>query len=141
MIRDIDNETKKLELSRKLELLLDVVVAEGGEPYKVSDIQEALAAQGVSLSRARWFYMREASGPLVKDRKLLSALANFFGVPEDYLTDSGSEIPQRVEAQLKLLKSMRAAEVKSFAVRALGELSPESIEAITKVLDEELKRD
>lgn len=139
MVRDLHGEAiKKIELSRRLELLMDVVVAEGGEPYKVSDIQQALAAQGVSLSRARWFYMREGSGPLVKDRVLLTALAKFFGVPAEYLTDSESELPERVEAQLALLKAMRAADVRSFAARALGELSPGAMAAIAEVLDKEL---
>ncbi|MGP4033730.1 hypothetical protein [Pseudarthrobacter sp. 1C304] len=130
---------RREELSRRLEILLDVVVAEGGEPYKFADIQEALTAKGISLSRARWFYMREGTGATVTDRKLLSALADFFGVPAGYLLDSDPELPARVEAQLKLLKAMRIAEVQSFAARALGDLSPAATEAIAKILEEEMK--
>lgn len=141
MIGNANSEKRKQELARRLEILLDVVVAEGGEPYKFTDIQKALAEKGVSLSRARWFYMREGTGPMVKDRELLTALADFFGVPSAYLIDSDPELPKRVEAQLKLLKSMRIAEVRSFAARALGDLSPDSMEAIAKILDEELGND
>ena len=130
---------RREELSRRLEILLDVVVAEGGEPYKFSEIQTALANKGVSLSRARWFYMKEGTGANVTDRNLLTALAEFFGVPPAYLLDSDPELPARVEAQLQLLKAMRIAEVKSFAARALGDLSPEATEAIAKILEEEMK--
>lgn len=138
MIGNANSEKRKQELARRLEILLDVVVAEGGDPYKFADIQHAVAEKGISLSRARWFYMREGTGPMVRDRGLLVALAEFFGVPSEYLIDPNPELPKRVEAQLKLLKAMRVAEVKSFAARALGDLSPESIEAIAKILDEEL---
>ena len=139
MINKQNASKRREELSRRLDLLMDVVVAEGGHPYKFADIQSALAAKGVGLSRARWFYMREGTGATVTDPKLLSALADFFGVPAAYLLDSDPSLPARVEAQLKLLKAMRIAEVRSFAARALGDLSPEATEAIANILEEEMK--
>jgi len=120
-------------------VLLDVVVAEGGRPYEFVDIQSALAAKGVKLSRARWYYMRDGDGPLVTDAALLEALAEFFGVPGAYLTDPGSEMPARVEAQLELLKTMRKNQVKSFALRALGEVyDAESVRSLEKLIDSAL---
>lgn len=120
-------------------MLLDVVVAEGGRPYEFVDIQSALAAKGVKLSRARWYYMRDGDGPLVTDTALLEALAEFFGVPGAYLTDPGSEMPTRVEAQLELLKTMRKNQVKSFALRALGEVyDAESVRSLEKLIDSAL---
>jgi len=80
--------------------------------------------------------MRDGEGPLVTDEKLLSALAEFFGVPEAYLVDPGSEMPDRVEAQLELLKTMRKNQVKSFALRALGEVyDAESVRSLAKLID------
>jgi hypothetical protein len=91
---------------------------------------------GVKLSRARWYYMRDGEGPLVTDEKLLTALAEFFGVPSAYLVDPGSEMPDRVEAQLELLKTMRKNQVKSFALRALGEVyDAESVRSLAKLID------
>jgi hypothetical protein len=120
-------------------VLLDGVVAEGGRPYEFVDIQSALAAKGVKLSRARWYYMRDGDGPLVTDTALLEALAEFFGVPSAYLTDPGSEMPARVEAQLELLKTMRKNQVKSFALRALGEVyDAESVRSLEKLIDSAL---
>ena len=92
MINNQNASKRREELSRRLDILMDVVVAEGGQPYKFADIQSALAAKGVGL-----------------------------------------------EAQLKLLKAMRIAEVRSFAARALGDLSPEATEAIAKILEDEMK--
>lgn len=135
-------EQRRAELARRLRVLLDVVVAEGGRPYEFSDIQSALAARGVKLSRARWYYMRDGDGPLVTDEKLLEALAEFFGVPGAYLTDPGSEMPARVEAQLALLKVMRKNQVKSFALRALGEVyDAESVRSLAKLIDSALDED
>jgi hypothetical protein len=115
---------------------LDVVVAEGGRPYEFADIQSALAARGVKLSRARWYYMRDGDGPLVTDAVLLEALAEFFGVPAAYLTDPGSEMPARVEAQLELLRVMRKNQVKSFSLRALGEVyDAESVRSLARLID------
>jgi hypothetical protein len=129
-------EQRRAELARRLRVLLDVVVAEGGRPYEFADIQAGLSEKGVKLSRARWYYMRDGEGPLVTDEKLLSALAEFFGVPEAYLVDPGSEMPDRVEAQLELLKTMRKNQVKSFALRALGEVyDAESVRSLAKLID------
>lgn len=132
-------EQRRAELARRLRVLLDVVVAEGGRPYEFADIQSALAAKGVKLSRARWYYMRDGDGPLVTDAVLLEALAEFFGVPAAYLTDPGSEMPARVEAQLELLRVMRKNQVKSFALRALGEVyDAESVRSLARLIDSAL---
>jgi hypothetical protein len=129
-------EQRRAELARRLRVLLDVVVAEGGRPYEFADIQAGLSEKGVKLSRARWYYMRDGEGPLVTDEKLLTALAEFFGVPGAYLVDPGSEMPDRVEAQLELLKTMRKNQVKSFALRALGEVyDAESVRSLAKLID------
>ena len=45
-----------------------------------------------------------------------------------------------VRAQLDLVRSMRAAKVKSYAARTLGDISPKALQAISKFLDEEMMR-
>jgi hypothetical protein len=45
-----------------------------------------------------------------------------------------------VTAQLDLVRAMRAAKVRSYAARTLGDLSPETLGAITKFLDKEAAR-
>ncbi len=48
--------------------------------------------------------------------------------------------PEKVSAQLDLVRSMRAAKVKSYAARTLGDISPKALQAISRFLDEEMMR-
>lgn len=102
MIEYNDDDAHRRELSRKLQLLMDVVEANSGHrpPYK--EIAAEIEAQGASMSRPRWGYMLGGNGPAVRDQRLLAALATYFGVPAEYLTDAAgnTDVPERVQAQL-----------------------------------------
>ena len=133
--------TPQAELARKLNLLLDTVVAERGVALTYREVSEALAARGVNLSRARWFYMKDGTGRMVSDPKLLTALSELFQVDASYLLGSdGAEVPERIDAQLEFVKSLRAARVKTFAARTLGDVSPETLRAITEYLNQDIAR-
>ncbi|QBE47691.1 hypothetical protein [Leucobacter triazinivorans] len=125
-------------LAKRLRLLLDVKTAESGTEPSHSVIAAFLKERGVNLSRSRWTYMvnghRKVDDPLV-----VEGLAEFFDVDVAFLTgDSDVSAPAKVNAQLDLVRAMRAARVKSYATRTLGDLSPKTLEAITKFLDEEI---
>ncbi|MET3173815.1 UNVERIFIED_ORG: hypothetical protein ABIB52_001653 [Arthrobacter sp. UYCu721] len=129
------------ELARRLNLLLDVVVAERGQPVTFREVQEKLAAKGIKLSRARWFYMKDGTGRLVSDPALLSALCDIFNVDSAYLSgDDAADLPERIDSQLDFVKSLRAARVKTFAARTLGDVSPETLRAITEYLNKDISR-
>lgn len=129
------------ELARRLNLLLDVVTAERGQPITFREVQEKLADRGVKLSRARWFYMKDGTGRLVSDPALLGALCETFNVDPAYLLDADSaDLPQRIDSQLEFVKSLRAARVKTFAARTLGDVSPETLRAITEYLNKDISR-
>ncbi|MFJ5698756.1 hypothetical protein [Arthrobacter sp. NPDC093139] len=100
-----------------------------------------MADRGTPLSRSRWAYMRSGDSSLAMDQKLLQNLAEFFGVDRRYLLDDSAEVPELVEAQLDLLKSMREARVKNFAARQLQELSPETLARLRDVIDKHARRD
>lgn len=125
-------------LARKLSLLLETVVAEGGKPYRYREISRAMAEAGTPLSRSRWQYMKAGTGPDPSDAQLLTNLANFFHVDPEYLLNEEAELPERVGAQLDLLKTMRANSVISFAARQLQDLSPETLREIRAMIDERL---
>lgn len=125
----------QLELARKLNLLLDVVVAEGNTPYTYRQIEAGLAERGLTLSRARWAYMITGEGPLVTDPALLTGIAEFFRIPPEYMLGSDGDLPERVDAQLAFVKSLRVARVVSFAARMLGDVSPETLRSITELLE------
>ena len=129
------------ELARRLNLLLDVVVAERGQPVTFREVQQKLAEKGIKLSRARWFYMKDGTGRLVSDPALLGALCDIFNVDPHYLMGSdASDLPERIDSQLEFVKSLRAARVKTFAARTLGDVSPETLRAITEYLNKDISR-
>lgn len=129
------------QLARRLNLLLDVVVAERGRPVTFREVQAELAAKGIKLSRARWFYMKEGTGRLVSDPVLLGSLCELFNVDPAYLVGSAdTELPERIDSQLEFVKSLRAARVKSFAARTLGDVSPETLRVITEYLNKDISR-
>ncbi|WP_324012653.1 hypothetical protein [Microbacterium sp. JZ37] len=75
----------------------------------------------------------------VQDRPLFEVLAEFFDVDAAFLADGDdAPMPAKVRAQLDLVRSMRAEKVKSYAVRTLGNISPEALEAISRFLDKEV---
>lgn len=127
-------------LARRLNLLLDVVLAERGSPMTFLELQQKLADRGVALSRGRWQYMKDGTERLVSDPKLLTAISEVFGVDPAYLLgDEGSGLPEQIDSRLEFLKALRAAKVKSFAARALGEVSPETLRAITEFLNNDIR--
>lgn len=131
--------TPQAELARRLNLLLDVAVAERGRPVTFREVQEELASRGVKLSRARWFYMKDGTGRLVSDPELLRALCEIFKVDPSYLLpESDGELPERIDSQLEFVKSLRAARVKSFAARTLGDVSPETLRRISEYLNKDI---
>lgn len=121
-------------LSQRLRLLVDLYYVEHGVELKYGDVVTALEKQGVSLSRARWSYMLNGHRT-VDDPDLLAGLAAFFGVSADFLLRNGP-MPDRLAAQLDLIRAMRVSRVRSFAARTLGDVSPRTLNAITRFLDE-----
>jgi hypothetical protein len=117
---------------------MDVTEARTGREVTYTDINEYLTARDHTLSRARWSYMLNGHR-FVDDMPLLDALSDFFEVPHTYLR-GGDKTPDAVTAQLDLVRALRANKVRTFAARTLGDLSPETLGAITQFLDKEAAR-
>lgn len=135
---DMAGRTPQGELARKLHLLLDIAVVERGGPVSYPDIWAAMTVRGVKLSRARWAYMKDGKGVLIRDRALLTALADYFRVDPDYLL-SVEEVktPAMTSEQLKKVKAFRTARVKSFVESTLGDVSPETLDEIIEYLGQD----
>ena len=123
-------------LARKINLLLDVIMSDSGKPYDYPAIRDGALKAGYYLSRTRWSLLKSGREQVVPD-EALRAIATVFDVNPEYLLQDGGKLPERVEAELELLRSMRRAEVRNFAARALGPVDPEALRAIAKILDEE----
>lgn len=124
------------ELSQKVNLLLDVFRDKQGEVLEFNAIKAGVEKHGVVLSRTRWHHIKTGDSTVEQPKEILVALAQFFDVPSEYLTEQGGELPERVNAELELVRSMRRARVKEFATRSLSEIDSETLEAISELLDE-----
>ena len=133
------SELPQARLARKINLLLDLYEIRGGGPLSYKEISRDMVERGTPLSRSRWAYMRSGDSSLAMEKELLQNLATFFGVDRRYLLDDSTEVPELVEAQLSLLKSMREARVRNFAARQLQDLSPETLARLRVVIDEHVR--
>ena len=123
-------------LARKINLLLDVIMTDSGRPFDYPAIRDGARKAGYYLSRTRWSLLKSGKEQVVPD-DALRAIAAVFDVDPDYLLQEDGNLPKRVEAELELLRSMRRAEVRNVATRALGPVDPEALKAIAKILDED----
>lgn len=133
------SEQPQAKLARKLNLLLDLFEAQGSSPLTYPQISKHMSDRGTPLSRSRWAYMRAGDGPMATDPALLRNLAEFFGVDPGYLSDDGGEVPDLVDAQLQLLRTLRENRVKNFAARQLQGISPETLLRLRDAINERLK--
>lgn len=125
-----DKET----LGRRLELLLDVVRIENGTRATFKEIEAFVTSRGLHLSRGRWHYMLTGERSEVTDRPLLEAIADFFQVPASYLTERTGDLPERVQAQLELLQTVRENKIRVYMARQLGELNPTRLRELSDLL-------
>jgi transcriptional regulator with XRE-family HTH domain len=132
-------EQPQAKLARKLNLLLDLFEAQGSSPLTYPQISKHMSDRGTPLSRSRWAYMRAGDSSMATDPQLLKNLAEFFGVDPGYLLDDDGEVPDLVDAQLELLRTLRENRVRNFAARQLQGISPETLLRLRKAIDERLK--
>lgn len=134
------SETPQARLARKLNLLLDLFEAQGSSPVTYPQISRHMGERGTPLSRSRWAYMRSGDGPMATDTALLQNLADYFGVDSRYLLDDAGEIPDLVDAQLQLLRTLRENRVRNFAARQLQAISPATLLRLRQVIDDRMKK-
>lgn len=121
-------------LADKINLLLDTLRTEAGEPFDFATIQQGLKDRGVALGRTKWHYLKTADTRVRPDEKLLRALGEVFGVDPRYLIQEDGPLPRQVEQELATVRALRRAEVRNFAARALGQIDPEGLQAILDVI-------
>lgn len=139
---DVAIRARTRELARRIQLLQDLATAERGAPFSYSEVNSALEEQGVHVSSGRWHYLINGEGALTTDVALLRGLAGLFTVEPDFLLNwDDPELPERVLAQRELIKRIRQDKIQKFATRALGELTPESLRAITALIEAQSRGD
>ena len=76
---------------------------------------------------------------MATDTALLQNLADYFGVDSRYFLDDTGVIPDLVDAQLQLLRTLRENRVRNFAARQLQEISPDTLLRLRQVIDDRMK--
>lgn len=127
--------TREQILANKLDLLLDSIHAETGETLTWPMISQELEKRGQGISRATWQFIKAGTPIAWPSESLLTALAEIFGVDPQYLIQETGPVPERVEKELGLIRSMRRAKVRNFALRNLGSVDPEALEIILRSLE------
>jgi hypothetical protein len=136
-VADEDRRRSAEILADKINLLLDTLRTDAGEPYDFTTIQQGLKDCGVAISRTKWHYLKTADTRVRPDEKLLRALGEVFGVDPRYLVQEDGPLPQQVEQELATVRALRRAEVRNFAARALGQIDPEGLQAILEVIEKD----
>jgi hypothetical protein len=131
--------TDREVLASKLKLLTDLEEQRSGGALLFPKIEKAMAERGVRLTRVRWYRLRAGSADNKWDPQLLKALADFFGVPASYLLERESQLPPDLQAKVELMLAMKAAEVQGIAARIVGEVSPEALNELARLLDKHRK--
>ncbi|MCB5281118.1 hypothetical protein [Arthrobacter sp. ES1] len=125
-------------LARKIKLLLDTIPNTSGKTFDYPTVSAAAQEKfDYYISRTRWSLLKAGKEQVVPE-DCLRAIAGVFGVNPEYLLQEDGPVPEQVDAELTLLRSMRRAEVRNFAARTLGPVDPEALRAIAKILDEGL---
>jgi transcriptional regulator with XRE-family HTH domain len=98
-------------LALKINLLFDVLHKRAEAPLTTEAAADAIAAQsGVPISAADLNALRSGANTDPNNEQL-GAIAEFFGVPKDYLLAAGP-VPD-IDAQLNLLRDLRDAGIRA----------------------------
>lgn len=132
----VSHGDRRDSVARKLSLLVENIPDEHGKPYKYPAVREGLRELGVDLTRVRWHRVRIASADAAPDEELLKSLARFFDIDERYLLEDDPQRDERIEAELRLYRMIRAKAVTMLAFRSKGrDLSPEALRELASTLE------
>ncbi|QIT13032.1 helix-turn-helix transcriptional regulator (plasmid) [Clavibacter michiganensis] len=120
--------TDSAELARRLRFL-------GGHDASTESIVEGLNEAGAEVTVAAWEALLAGAGPRRVSATLLSAAAEHFGVDLSYLTEvHGTDSAAQVEAEVSFQRALRDSGATAVAARALGDVSPGALIAITEAI-------
>lgn len=119
-------------LAERINALFATFHPAGEKPPSIESVCAAINARGgptISVGYLSELRRGAATNPRLDH---LQALADHFGVDVSYFTDD--ERSDEIEAELRLIRAMRDARVRSLALRA-GELDSASLDALATILE------
>lgn len=122
-------------LARKIELLLDTIMAESGKPFGYPAVRDAARESGFYVSQERWDLFKAGKEQSLPE-EFVRMLARIFDVNPEYLLEENGPLSERVEAELILLRSMRRAGVRNLHACHGDQVDVATLRAIANILDE-----
>ncbi|GDY31728.1 helix-turn-helix domain-containing protein [Gandjariella thermophila] len=119
----------------QLRRLFDGVRREDGTRYSPREVAEQVTQRGHKLSKSYLYAL--LNGESEPSHAVVKALAEFFGVPLDYFSDS--ERGRELNRQFEILASLGEKNVRKIAYRA-SQLSPSQIRSVLAYIDFEASR-
>jgi len=119
----------------KLRRLFEGVRSESGDTYTPREVAEALTQRGRKISRAYLYQLLK--GESEPGYAVVEALADFFGVPLDYFSNSARG--EELNAQYEILAKLGDSNVRELAFRAQN-LTPEGLRNVLRYMEFEEHR-
>jgi transcriptional regulator with XRE-family HTH domain len=117
--------------AEKLQFLLDAVRHPSGREYNLTEIAEAINAQGqYQISRGYLSALKEGK-KTTPSRQCVEAIASFFGVPPAYFYDE--QTARWVEEEIRLVAALRNSPVRHISLEAFG-LSESSLRVLAETI-------
>ncbi len=128
-------ESQQETFAIKLRRLFDSVRSESGDTYTPREVAEALTQRGRKISRAYLYQLLK--GESEPGYAVVEGLAEFFGVPLDYF--SNTPRGEELNAQYELLAKLGDSNVRELAFRAKN-LTPEGLRNVLRYMEFEEHR-
>lgn len=122
-------------LADKLDRLFKVVRPPGEDrEYTYKEVSAALAERGGPPTTPNYLYLLRSGRRDNPGKKLLEALASFFGTNVSYFYDTTAS-SQQLDEEMRLLAALRDGSIRQLALRSL-DLSPGNLTHIMGIVDQ-----
>ena len=126
-----EQEASPKTFAEKFQFLLDAVRHPSGREYNLTEVAEAINAQGqYPISRGYLSALKEGK-KTTPSGECVEAIASFFGVPPAYFHDE--DTARWVEEEIRLVSSLRNSPVRHISLESFG-LSESSLRVLADTI-------
>ncbi|MEU7891750.1 hypothetical protein AB0B45_02670 [Nonomuraea sp. NPDC049152] len=131
-----------MPLAARLKRLREVMVnPKTGLKYSQREVAAAVTAAGTPMTGSYIALLEGGDRTKISLDKALG-LANFYGVPVEYLSENpDQELVRQVSSQLDLFEAILKSGAVQMRFRQAGELSPDARQRIAQVIREEMENE
>lgn len=129
-IPSISPRASKSVTASRIRAAVERLVGAGSERV----VLPALSSAGLPMPSETWTAFMTGDIDIDIDDRALDVIANAIGVRPSYFTTTDNDQLARAEAEIDLAKAMEENGVTRIAARALDQLPPETVSAITELI-------